>query len=151
MIIYLCVKPLFPYYFLLIATMTKAIFANSQQLLIIILFLCEVITLNKINMNLLFLFILFLFSFIHPRSWQNNQALDSTLIFIIQLTDSITKKDHKAKLKTRSCHDFILLKQDTTNRIELRKNSKDRSCGCDTIPGHLPQAWQLPRGVPIPM
>ena len=37
--------------FLLLATMTKAIFANSQQLLIIILFLCEVITLNKINMN----------------------------------------------------------------------------------------------------
>ena len=33
----------------------------------------------------------------------------------------ITKKDHKAKLKTRSCHDFILLNQDTTNRIELRK------------------------------
>ena len=60
MIIYLYVKPLFPYYFLLIATMTKAIFANSQQLLIIILFLCEVITLHKINMNSLILFILFL-------------------------------------------------------------------------------------------
>ena len=58
MIIYLYVKPLFPYYFLLIATMTKAIFANSQQLLIIILFLCEVITFNKINMNSLILFIL---------------------------------------------------------------------------------------------
>ena len=76
-------KPLFPYYFLLIATMTKAMLANSQQLLIIIIFLSEVITLNKINMNFLFLFILFLFSFIHPRSWKNNQALDSTLIFII--------------------------------------------------------------------
>ena len=38
--------------------------------------------------------------------------------------DSITKKDHKAKLKTRSCHDFILLNQDTTNRIELRKTVK---------------------------
>ena len=58
MIIYLYVKPLFPYYFLLIAMMTKAIFANSQQLLIIILSLCEVITFNKINMNYLFLFIL---------------------------------------------------------------------------------------------
>ena len=104
--------------------MTKAMSANSQQLLIIILFLCEVITLNKVNMNFLFLFILFLFSFIHSRSWQNNQALDSTLIFIIQLTDSITKKDHKAELKTRSCHDFILLNQDTTNRIELRKTVK---------------------------
>ena len=31
---------------------------NSQQLLIIILFLCEVITLHKINMISLFLFIL---------------------------------------------------------------------------------------------
>ena len=38
--------------------------------------------------------------------------------------DSITKKDHKAKLKTRSCHDFILLNQDTTKRIELRKMVK---------------------------
>ena len=56
-IVYLYVKPLFPYYFLLIATMTKAMSANSQQLLIIILFLCEVITLNKINMNSFILFI----------------------------------------------------------------------------------------------
>src|SRR3954470_5849293 len=88
-IIYLYVKPLFPYYFLLIATMTKAMSANSQQLLIIILFLCEVITLNKINMNSLFLFILFLFSFIHPREWQNNQALDSTLIFIIYIAHGL--------------------------------------------------------------
>ena len=60
MIIYLYVKPLFPYYFLLIATMTKAIFANSQQLLIIILFLCGVITFTKINVNSFILFILFL-------------------------------------------------------------------------------------------
>ena len=60
-IVYLYVKPLFLYYFLLIATMTKTMFANSQQFLIIILFLCEVITLNKINMNSLFLFILFSF------------------------------------------------------------------------------------------
>ena len=124
MIIYLYVKPLFPYYFLLIATMTKAMSANSQQLLIIILFLCEVITLNKINMISLYFFFLLFFSFIHSRSWQNNQALDSTLIFIIQLTDSITKEDHKAKLKTRSCHNFILLNQDTTNKIELRKTVK---------------------------
>ena len=48
-IVYLYVKPLFPYYFLLIATMTKAMFVHSQQFLIIILFLCEVITLHKIN------------------------------------------------------------------------------------------------------
>ena len=59
-IVYLYVKPLFLYYFLLIATMTKTMFVNSQQLLIIILFPCEVTTLNKINMNSLFLFIIFL-------------------------------------------------------------------------------------------
>ena len=118
-------KPLFPYYFLLIATMTKAMSANSQQLLIIILFLCEVITLNKINMNFLFLFILFLFSFIHPRSWQNNQALDSTLIFIIY---SSRTRLHRGIIKQNSKLDhainFILLDQDTTNRIELRKTVK---------------------------
>ena len=57
-IVYLYVKPLFLYYFILIATMTKTMFDNSQQLLIIILFICEVITLHKINMNSLFLFIL---------------------------------------------------------------------------------------------
>ena len=99
--------------------------ANSQQLLIIILFLCEVITLNKINMNLLFLFILFLFSFIHPRSWQNNQALDSTLIFIIysswtQLQREIIKQNSKLD----HAINFILLDQDTTNKIELRKTIK---------------------------
>ena len=118
-------KPLFPYYFLLIATMTKAMSANSQQLLIIILFLCEVITLNKINMNSLFLFILFLFSFIHPRSWQNNQALDSTLIFIIY---SSRTRLHRGIIKQNSKLDhtknFILLDQDITKRIELRKTVK---------------------------
>ena len=51
-------KPLFLYYFLLIATMTKTMFVNSQQLLFIILFICEVITLHKINMIFLF-FLLF--------------------------------------------------------------------------------------------
>ena len=125
MIIYLYVKPLFPYYFLLIATMTKAMSANSQQLLIIILFLCEVITLNKINMNFLFLFILFLFSFIHPRSWQNNQALDSTLIFIIYSSQTrLHIKIIKKNSKLDHAINFILLDQDTTNRIELRKTVK---------------------------
>ena len=112
-------RPLFLYYFLLIATMTKTMFVNSQQLLIIILFLCEVITLNKINMNSLFLFIL---SFIHSRSWQNNQALDSTLIFIIY---SSRTRLHRGIIKQNSKLDhtktFILLDQDTTKRIELRK------------------------------
>ena len=38
-----------------------------------------------------------------------------------------------------------------TTEDQTKKNSKDRSCDGDTISGHLPQAWQLPRGVPIPM
>ena len=82
----------------------------------------------------------FLLSFIHPRSWQNNKALDSTLIFIIY---SSRTRLHREIIKQNS-----KLDQDTTNRIELRKNGKGRRCDCDTIPGHLPQAWQLPRGVP---
>ena len=121
-IVYLYVKPLFPYYFLLIAMMTKAMSANSQQLLIIILFLCEVITLNKINVISLFLFILFLFSFIHPRSWQNNKALDSTLIFIIYISQTQLQREIiKQTQKLDHAINFILLDQDTTNRIELRK------------------------------
>ena len=107
--------------------MTKAIFANSQQLLIIILFLCEVITLNKINMNSLFLFILFLFSFIHSRSWKNNQALDSTLIFIIYSSRTRLQREIiKQNSKLDHAINFILLDQDTTNRIELRKMVKIR-------------------------
>src|SRR3954464_3072467 len=122
MIIYLYVKPLFPYYFLLIATMTKAMPANSQQLLIIILFLCEVITLNKINMNSLFLFIL---SFIHSKSWQNNQALDSTLIYYIYSSRTRLQREIiKQNSKLDHAIDFILLDQDTINRIELRKMVK---------------------------
>ena len=72
----------------------------------------------------LFLFFFF-FSFIHPRSWQNNQALDSTLIFIIY--NSRTRL-HREIIKQNSKLDhainFILLDQDTTNRIELRKTVK---------------------------
>ena len=51
--IFIC-EPHFLYYFLLIATMTKTMFVNSQQLLFIILFMCEVVTPHKINMILLF-------------------------------------------------------------------------------------------------
>ena len=118
-------KPLFPYYFLLITTMTKAMSANSQQLLIIILFLCEVITLNKINMNFLLLFLLLLFSFIHPRSWLNTQALDSTLIFIIYSSRTrLHREIIKQNLELDHAINFILLDQDSTNRIELRKTVK---------------------------
>ena len=73
--IFIC-EPLFPYHFLLIATMTKATFINSQQFLCLILSMCEVITIHKINMNS---FVLSTFS----RSQQHSKALDSILIFII--------------------------------------------------------------------
>ena len=91
------------------------------------------------------------FSSNHPRSWQNNQALDSTLSFIIY---SSRPRLHRGIIKQNSKLDhvinFILLDQDTTNRIELRKTVKIGVWWWyDT--GHLPQAWQLPRGVPIPM
>ena len=121
-IVYLYVKPLFLYYFLLIGTMTKTMLVNSQQLLFIILFLCEHITLHEIHMISLFLFILF---FIHPRSWQSNQALDSTLIFIIY---SSRTQLHREIIKQNSKLDhainFILLDQDITKRIILRKTVK---------------------------
>ena len=121
-IVYLYVKPLFLYYLLLIATMTKAMFVNSQQLLIIILFLCEVITFHKINMISFYSFLFFLFSFIPSRSWQNNQALDSTLIFIIYSSQTRLQRGIiKQNSKLDHAINFILLDQDTTNRIELRK------------------------------
>ena len=118
-------RPLFLYYFLLIATMTKTMFVNSQQLLFIILFICELITLHKILMISFISFYSILFSFIHSRLWQNNQALDSTLIFIIY---SSRTRLHREIIKQNSKLDhainFILLDQDTTNRIELRKTIK---------------------------
>ena len=121
-IVYLYVRTLLPYYVLLIAMMTKTMFANSEQFLFIILFLCELITLHKIHMVSIISFYFLLFSFIQSRSWQNNQALESTLIFIIynsrtRLHRGIIKQNSKLNHATN----FILLDQDTTNRIELRK------------------------------
>src|SRR3990170_1086866 len=58
-IVYLYVKPLFLYYFLLIATMTKTMFVNSQQPLFIILFICEVITLHKIIVRSFYFFLFY--------------------------------------------------------------------------------------------
>ena len=76
-------------------------------------------------MNSLFLFILFIFSFIHPRSWKNNQALDSTLIFIIYSSQTRLQREIiKQNSKLDHAINFILLDQDTTNRIELRKTVK---------------------------
>ena len=118
-------RPLFLFYFLLIAMMTKTMFVNSQRLLFIILFICEVITLHKINMISFIAFLFFLFSFVPSRSWKNNQALDSTLIFIIYSSRTqLHRGIIKSKLKTKSYQNFILLDQDITKRSELRKTVK---------------------------
>ena len=106
--IFIC-EPLFPYHFLLIATMTTATFINSQQFLCLILSMFEVITIHKINMNS---FILSTFS----RSQQHSKALDSTLIFIIdstrtRLQKEITKQNSKLlESKTSNYQIKILLK-----------------------------------------
>ena len=87
-------------------------------------FLCELITLHKTHMISLFLFIPFSF-FIPLGSWQNNQALDSTLIFIIYSSQT---RLHRGIINQNSKLDhainFILLDQDITKRIELRKTVK---------------------------
>ena len=123
-IVYLYVKPLFLYYFLLIATMTKAMPANSQQFLIIILFLCEVITLDKINMISLFLFILFSFLLFN----QDHSKIIKPLTQHESLLYSSRTRLHREIIKQNSKLDhainFILLDQDTTNRIKLRKTVK---------------------------
>ena len=106
--IFIC-EPLFPYHFLLIAMMTKATFINSQQFLCLILSMCEVITIHKINMNS---FVLSTFS----RSQQQSKALDSTLIFIIDSTltrlhKEITMQNSKLLgIKTSNYQSKILLK-----------------------------------------
>ena len=121
-------RPLFLYYFLLIATMTKTKFVNSQQFLIIILFLCEVITLHKINMISFYFSLFFLFSFIPSRSWQNNQALDSTLIFIIY---SSRTRLHRGIIKQNSRLDHTKNFYSNRSRYYLKdrtkKKGKDRS------------------------
>ena len=132
-------RPLFLYYFLLIATMTKTMFVSSQQLLFIILFLCELITLHKIHMISFISFYSFFLSFIHSRSWQNKQALDSTLIFIIY--SSMTRL-HRRIIKQNSQLDHTKKFYSTRSRYyqndQTKKNGKDKSDG-DTIPGHSPK------------
>ena len=143
-------RPLFLYYFLLIATMTKTMFVNSQQLLVIIFFLCEPITLHKIHMISLFPFLFFLFSFIHLGSWQNNQALDSTLIFIIY---SSRTRLHRRIIKQNSQLDhtknFYSTRSKYYQKGRTKKNGKDKSDG-DTIPGHSPKLGSCQGECPYP-
>ena len=85
-IVYLYVRPFFLYYFLLIATMTKTKFANSQQLLSLILLMCEVISIHKINMNSFILFILF---FYLPKimAKQSSPRLNTNICYIAHRLD----------------------------------------------------------------
>ena len=53
----------------------------------------------KIHMISFVSFYFFLFSFIHLGSWKNNQALDSTLIFIIYSSRTLS---HKKIIKQNS-------------------------------------------------
>ena len=143
-------RPLFLYYFLLIAMMTKTMLVNSQQPLFIILFLCELITLHKIHMISLFPFLFFLFSFIHLGSWQNNQTLDSTLIFIIY---SSRTRLHRRIIKQNSQLDHTKNFYSTRSRYyqkdRTKKNGKDKSDG-DTIPGHSPKLGSCQVECPYP-
>ena len=52
------------------------------------------------------------------------KPFDSTLIFIINNSQTRLHRDHKAKLKTNSYQDFNLLDKDITKRIELSKTVK---------------------------
>ena len=67
--VYLYVRPLFLYYFSRIASMTHAMLVNFQQILSIILLLCEVITPHGLSYNLL--------SFLFLRLKQQSKASNS--------------------------------------------------------------------------
>ena len=55
----------------------------------------------------------------------------------------------KANILSKSNLKFISLNHETT-KDRTKIDSNDGSDG-DTISGHLPQAWNKPRVVPIPM
>ena len=142
-------KPLFLYYFLLIATMTKTMFVNSQQLLIIILlYLQSLLSIRSIWSLYFFLFFLFLLF------TKDHSKIIKPLTQHWSLLYSSRTRFHRGIIKQNSklyhTKNFILLDQDITKRIKLSKTVKI-GVWCDAIPGHLPQAWQMPRGVPIPM
>ena len=96
-------------------------FVNFQQFLVSYsLCVKSLLSIRSIR-TLLFFFILSIFS----RSYQDNKALDPTLIFII---DSSRTRLHRGIIKQNSKLDhainFILLDQDIAKRIELRKTVK---------------------------
>ena len=123
-------------------------FVNYQQILFIILFLCELISLHKIHMISLFLFIYFSF-LLFLRSWQNNQALDSTLIFIIyssrtRLHRGIIKEDSKLDHTKKN----ILRDQDISKRIKL--SGKDRNVMVIRYRGTSPKLGSCQGEFPCP-
>ena len=82
-IVYLYVKPLFLYYFLLIATMIKTMLVNSQQISFIILFICEVITLHKINIWCFYFYLSFLlFNSLKIIARKQSPQLKTTLYYV---------------------------------------------------------------------
>ena len=99
-------------------------FVNSQQISIDILLICEVITPHKIIIyTLCFYSILLFISFFQDHS---KQAKPSTQNYFL-LYNSRTRL-HRGNIKKNSKLDhtknFILLDQDITKRIELRKTIK---------------------------
>ena len=98
----------------------------------------------------LFLFLFLLFSFIHSILWQNNQALDSTLIFIIY---SSRTRLHKRIIKQNSQLDHTKNFYSTRSRYyqkdQTKENGKDKSDG-DTIPGHSPKLGSCQGECPYP-
>ena len=117
-------KPLFLCYFLLIATMTKTMFVKSQQLLFTILFICEVITLHKINIWYFYFFLLFSF-LLFSQDHSNKAKYLSQNYSLLYISRT---RLHRGIIRQNSKLDhtkiFILLDQDITKRIELRKTVK---------------------------
>ena len=115
-IVYLYVRPLFLYYFLLIATMTKTMFVNSQQISCDILLICEVVTSHKIIIqSFYFFYSLFLFLKIIAR--KKIPQLKTNLYQITLGLDYI----EGTQSKTQS---LIILKLYST---KPRYNQKDRT------------------------
>ena len=83
--------------------MTKTMFVNSQQLLFIILFICEVITLHKINMISLLLSFFFFF-LLFPQDHSKKAKPSNQNYSLLNVTHGLDyiDRDRKAKPKARS-------------------------------------------------
>ena len=79
-------------------------FVNSQQILFIILFICEVITLHKI---------------ITRKQRKQSPQLKTTLYYITHKLDYIDRSQSKTQ-RLDHTKNFILLNQDIIKRFKLR-------------------------------